>query len=62
MKDILSMISWRGAALLLDEADVFMEAHSTENLMRNELVSIFPRMLKYYEVILSFLRNRPSPC
>lgn len=50
LKDILTMIPRWGAVLLLDEADVFMEARSTTDLVRNELVSIFLRLLEYYEV------------
>ncbi|OCK86433.1 hypothetical protein K432DRAFT_430974 [Lepidopterella palustris CBS 459.81] len=37
---------------LLDEADVFLEAHGTYDLERNKLVSIFARSLEYYEGIL----------
>lgn len=53
LKNILRMIPKWGAVLLLDEADVFMEARSATDLKRNELVSIFLRMLEYYEVSLS---------
>ena len=53
LKDILRMVPKWDAVLLLDEADVFMEARSATDLQRNELVSIFLRMLEYYEV--SFL-------
>lgn len=50
LKDILKLIPKWDAVLLLDEADVFMEARDSTNLDRNELVSIFLRMLEYYEV------------
>lgn len=50
LKDILRMVPKWGAVLLLDEADVFMEARNSTDLWRNELVSIFLRMLEYYEV------------
>lgn len=50
LKDILRMVPKWDAVLLLDEADVFMEACSATDLQRNELVSIFLRMLEYYEV------------
>ncbi|KAL2840684.1 P-loop containing nucleoside triphosphate hydrolase protein [Aspergillus pseudoustus] len=49
LKDILSIVPKWGAVLLLDEADVFMEARSNADLQRNELVSIFLRLLEYYE-------------
>ncbi|KAJ5679320.1 hypothetical protein N7462_007564 [Penicillium macrosclerotiorum] len=58
LKDILRMIPKWGAVLLLDEADVFMEARSATDLQRNELVSIFLRMLEYYEGILFLTTNR----
>lgn len=50
LKEVLRMIPKWGAVLLLDEADVFMEARTATDLVRNELVSIFLRMLEYYEV------------
>ena len=50
LKDIFMMIPRWGAIVLLDEADVFMEARDAVDLQRNELVSIFLRLLEYYEV------------
>lgn len=50
LKQILKAVPRWGAVLLLDEADVFMEARDARDLARNELVSIFLRMLEYYEV------------
>lgn len=44
--------------LLLDEADVFMEARSTADLDRNKLVSIFLRLLEYFEGIMFLTTNR----
>ncbi|KAL3459417.1 hypothetical protein BJX64DRAFT_201977 [Aspergillus heterothallicus] len=58
LKDILSIVPKWGAVLLLDEADVFMEARSTDDLHRNELVSIFLRLLEYYEGLLFLTSNR----
>lgn len=58
LKDILRMIPKWNAVLLLDEADVFMEARTATDLQRNELVSIFLRMLEYYEGILFLTTNR----
>lgn len=63
LKDILSIVPRWGAVLLLDEADVFMEARNTTDLHRNELVSIFLRMLEYYEVSKHKLQpNHMSHC
>ncbi|PLB53311.1 P-loop containing nucleoside triphosphate hydrolase protein [Aspergillus steynii IBT 23096] len=58
MRDVMSMIPRWGAIILLDEADVFMEARDTIDLKRNELVSIFLRLLEYYEGILFLTTNR----
>lgn len=59
LKDILSIVPRWNAVLLLDEADVFMEARNATDLARNELVSIFLRMLEYYEVS-SYKTSNPS--
>ncbi|GLB02626.1 hypothetical protein AtubIFM57258_003984 [Aspergillus tubingensis] len=58
LKDVLSIVPKWGAVLLLDEADVFMEARNSTDLARNELVSIFLRVLEYYEGILFLTSNR----
>jgi SpoVK/Ycf46/Vps4 family AAA+-type ATPase len=50
---------WR-AVTLLDECDVFLEARSTHDLERNKLVSIFLRVLEYYEGLLFLTTNRLS--
>ncbi|KAH8195787.1 hypothetical protein TruAng_010061 [Truncatella angustata] len=44
--------------LLLDEADVFLEERSLADLERNSLVSVFLRMLEYYNGILIITSNR----
>lgn len=48
---------WK-AVLLLDEADVFLESRSLHDLKRNSLVSIFLRLLEYYQGILFLTSNR----
>ena len=50
LRDVLEMVPRWGALLLLDEADVFMEERNSTDLERNELVSIFLRLLEYYEL------------
>ncbi|KAK7994263.1 P-loop containing nucleoside triphosphate hydrolase protein [Apiospora marii] len=47
-----------GAVLLIDEADVFMERRTTDDLTRNSLVAGFLRALEYYEGILFLTTNR----
>ncbi|KAL3421222.1 ATPase family AAA domain-containing protein 3B 1 [Phlyctema vagabunda] len=46
------------AVLLIDEADVFMERRSTNDLERNSLVAGFLRSLEYYDGILFLTTNR----
>ena len=58
LSKVLQMNEKWGAVLLLDEADVFLEARSPHDLERNKLVSIFLRMLEYYEGILFLTTNR----
>ncbi|PVH68573.1 P-loop containing nucleoside triphosphate hydrolase protein [Cadophora sp. DSE1049] len=48
---------WKGV-VLLDEADVFLEQRSLDDLRRNALVSIFLRVLEYYDGILVLTSNR----
>ncbi|KAF2109978.1 hypothetical protein BDV96DRAFT_528794 [Lophiotrema nucula] len=51
--------SW-GAILLLDEADVFLEQRAANDVHRNALVSVFLRLLEYYQGILFLTTNRVS--
>ena len=44
--------------VLLDEADVSLEERSIENLARKALISVFLRVLEYYEGILILTSNR----
>ncbi|KZL65862.1 AAA family ATPase [Colletotrichum tofieldiae] len=48
-----------GCVVLLDEADVFLEERTLKNLERNALVSVFLRVLEYYDgIILILTSNR----
>ncbi|KAF4342299.1 TOB3 (member of AAA-ATPase family) [Fusarium beomiforme] len=44
--------------VLLDEAEVFLEQRTLQDLKRNALVSVFLRALEYYEGILILTTNR----
>ncbi|KAL8314031.1 hypothetical protein RB597_006447 [Gaeumannomyces tritici] len=44
--------------VLLDEAEVFLEQRTLQDLKRNALVSVFLRQLEYYEGILILTTNR----
>lgn len=58
LQGILELCSRWNAILLLDEADVFLEERSLHELERNKLVTIFLRVLEYYEGILFMTTNR----
>ncbi|KAI0139830.1 AAA family ATPase [Xylariaceae sp. FL1272] len=47
-----------GCVILLDEADVFLEERTQADLQRNALVSVFLRVLEYYNGILILTTNR----
>jgi len=44
--------------VFLDEAEVFLERRSLEDLQRNALVSVFLRVIEYHEGILILTSNR----
>ncbi|XPT04388.1 hypothetical protein M3J09_013467 [Ascochyta lentis] len=46
------------AVVLLDEADVYLEKRSTNDLKRNSVVSVFLRALDYFQGILFLTTNR----
>ncbi|KAH8897688.1 P-loop containing nucleoside triphosphate hydrolase protein [Thozetella sp. PMI_491] len=47
-----------GCVVLLDEADVFLEERSFTDQKRNAIISIFLRVLEYYDGILILTTNR----
>ena len=50
---------WK-ALLLLDEADVFVKQRTSNDLVRNGLVSVFLRKLEYCQGIMFLTTNRVS--
>lgn len=58
LSKILQVAHGWGAILLIDEADVFLERRSVHDLQRNGLVSIFLRLLEYFQGILFLTTNR----
>ncbi|KAH7354677.1 P-loop containing nucleoside triphosphate hydrolase protein [Rhexocercosporidium sp. MPI-PUGE-AT-0058] len=58
LSDILEMASMWNAILLIDEADIFMEQRTTDDLDRNELVAIFLRHLEYFHGVMILTTNR----
>ncbi len=62
LKRILELAHRWDAVMLLDEAEVFLQERSTDNLARNALVSIFLRQLEYYQGILILTTNMAGHC
>ncbi|KAI0849984.1 P-loop containing nucleoside triphosphate hydrolase protein [Daldinia vernicosa] len=60
LESVLHLGKTWGCVVLLDEADVFLEQRSPQDLHRNALVSVFLRVLEYYEGILILTSNRVS--
>jgi len=58
LEEILDLASTWKAVLLIDEADVFLERRSLHDMERNALVSIFLRVLEYYQGMLFLTSNR----
>ncbi|KXS95708.1 hypothetical protein AC578_10765 [Pseudocercospora eumusae] len=58
LQDVLDICAKWGAVLLLDEADVFLEQRQITDIHRNRLVSIFLRMLEYYQGCMFLTTNR----
>ncbi|KAK4937049.1 hypothetical protein LTR10_022235 [Elasticomyces elasticus] len=58
LESVLHLGKIWGCVVLLDEADVFLEQRSLADLQRNALVSVFLRVLEYYEGILILTSNR----
>ena len=58
LQRVLDMCTRWNAILLLDEADVFLEQRSLHELERNKLVSIFLRVLEYYDGNMILTTNR----
>jgi SpoVK/Ycf46/Vps4 family AAA+-type ATPase len=48
---------WK-CVVLLDEADVFLEERQVTDIARNALVSVFLRILEYYDGIMILTTNR----
>jgi SpoVK/Ycf46/Vps4 family AAA+-type ATPase len=59
LQQMFDLASAWGAILLVDEADVFLEARSSESgTERNALVSVLLRVLEYYHGIMILTTNR----
>ncbi|KAI8630550.1 AAA family ATPase [Xylariaceae sp. FL1651] len=61
LESVLHLGKTWGCVVLVDEAEVFLEQRSLDNLERNALVPVFLRVLEYYEGILILTSNRVGP-
>ena len=60
LADVFDLCTRWKAVLLLDEADVFLEHRTTADMERNKIVSVFLRVLEYYEGMMFMTTNRVS--
>lgn len=58
LRGLISMCSRWGAIIVLDEADVLLAERRHHELERNNIVSVFLRVMKYYEGIMFLTTNR----
>ncbi|RYP80724.1 hypothetical protein DL769_002321 [Monosporascus sp. CRB-8-3] len=60
LTDVFRLAHLWDCVLLLDEADVFLSQRSKLDMKRNALVSVFLRVLEYYNGLLFLTTNRVS--
>src|SRR5277367_4398824 len=60
LTDILEISKVWNAILLLDEAEVFLEARSLHDLHRNAMVAVFLRLLEYHQRFMFLTTNQIS--
>ena len=58
LRQVFDLTKNWNAVVLLDEADIFLEKRRMDDLVRNELVSIFLQNLEYFEGTLFLTTNR----
>ncbi|KAH6689766.1 hypothetical protein F5X68DRAFT_74560 [Plectosphaerella plurivora] len=58
LKNVFRLAHLWDCVLLLDEADVFLSQRSKHDMKRNALVSVFLRVLEYYNGLLFLTTNR----
>jgi len=58
LREILDIATVWNAVLLLDEADIFLEARDEKDILRNAMVGVFLRLLEYHQGVLFLTTNR----
>ena len=57
---VLELCQTWDALVLIDEADIFLEARTSTEIQRNALVCVMLRLLEYYSGCLFLSSNRPA--
>jgi hypothetical protein len=58
LRQILDLsVAWN-AVILLDEADIFLEARDEKDILRNAMVGVFLRLLEYHQGVMFLTSNR----
>eukprot|EP00801_Mesodinium_rubrum_P000675 Mrub_00675.p2 GENE.Mrub_00675~~Mrub_00675.p2 ORF type:complete len:644 (-),score=373.39 Mrub_00675:172-2103(-) len=58
LRNILEVACYWDAVILLDEADIFLERRSDNDIHRNAMVGIFLRLLEYHNGVMFLTTNR----
>jgi len=58
LKEILEVSSSWNAVILLDEADVFLEKRTENDIVRNAMIGVFLRILEYHQGVMFLTTNR----
>ena len=58
LRAILEVATTWDAVILLDEADIFLEARDQQDVARNAMVGVFLRLLEYHNGVLFMTTNR----
>lgn len=58
LREILDVATSWDAVVLLDEADIFLEARNERDIVRNAMVGVFLRLLEYHQGVLFLTTNR----
>jgi len=54
---LLELAAFWNASILLDEADIFLEKRTKNDILRNAMVGIFLRLLEYHQGVLFLTTN-----
>lgn len=58
LRQILEIATVWNAVVLLDEADIFLEARTEHDILRNSMVGVFLRLLEYHQGVMFLTTNR----